>query len=360
MRKSLIQGLNEKDMQAVVNTYNLNAFYFPSIFPLKFNPTLTWKTLQADLGIPVAADVVAFNSSAPKKTRQILSRLQGDIPKIEIARIKEETDLNEYNQLLPFAKTTDGAQALLDFIYDDVSFCFTGVNARLEWLALRALSTGKIVLDSSNNAGVVTETAVDFLVPSANKGGVATVWSTAASATPLANIKAKVKTAKGKGYKLGYAWMDQDTFDNLAATAEVQKAAATWVIQATDLQTTPSLDSVNKYMASNGLPQIIIVESYVTIELADGTRTSVNPWEAGVVVLTTDKVLGNTYYAPLADELVTDSVATKVKRGAVLIKKFSTEDPVTETTKGMANAFPAFAGATRSFMIDTTHTSWSH
>jgi hypothetical protein len=189
---------------------------------------------------------------------------------------------------------------------------------------------------------------------------VATVWSTSASATPLANIKAKVKTAKGKGYKLGYAWMDQDTFDALAATAEVQKAAATWVVQATDLQTTPSLDSVNKYMASNGLPQIIIVESYVTIELADGTRTSVNPWEAGVVALTTDKVLGNTYYAPLADELVIDSAATKVKRGAVLIKKFSTEDPVSEVTKGMANAFPAFAQGPRAFLMDTTHTSWSH
>mgnify|MGYP001140844013 CR=1 FL=1 len=52
-------------------------------------------------------------------------------------------------------------------------------------------------------------------------------------------------------------------------------------------------------------------------------------------------------------KMVTDSVATKVKREHILIKKYSTEDPVTEVTKGIANAIPVWGNADRCFLFDT-------
>lgn len=359
MKKSLINGLKEKDMQAVVNAYNLNDFYFPTLFPLKFTPSLTWKTLSADLGIPVAADVVSYDSKAPRKTRNIVSRLSGDIPKIDIAREKGESELNEYAQLKVYANTTEGAQALLDFIYDDVEFCFKGVNARLEWLSLRALSLGKITLDSTNNNGIVTETAVDFMVPTANKGGATVAWTTSVTATPIKDIKIRVKAAKAAGYKLGVAWMDQDTFDNMVATAEVQKAMASWAVNAVSGQSAPDLAVVNSYMAKNNLPKVVIIDSYVMIEKADGTQTSVAPFEAGVVSFTPDAVVGNTFHAPLAAESVEGSAATKAKRGHVLISKFSNEEPLVEITKGSANAFPVWSSSTRAYLMDSLATSWT-
>lgn len=346
-------------MQAVVNTYNLNDNYFPTIFPLKFTPTLTWKSLEGEEGAPVAADVVSFDSTAPRKTRKVVSQLQGDIPKISIGRDKTETQMNEYNILKHYASTSEGAQRLLDFIYDDVEFCFKGVNARLEWLGLRALSTGKIVLDSDNNNGVVTESVVDFLVPDAQKGGVAASWSNPETAKPIRDIKIRTKAAKAKGLKLGVAWMNQDTFDNMVATVEVQKAVASWVVKATGLEDTPDLETVNKYMAKNKLPKIIIIDAAITLEKRDNTKTTVDPWEAGVVTFTPDVVCGATWHGPLADDSVESSVATKAKRGHVLIKKFSTEEPLKESTVGLANAFPAWASAQRSFLMDTENTSWT-
>ncbi len=362
MKTTLIHGLNEKDMQAVVNSLTLNAFYYPSLFPFKFSPTLTWKAIQADFGVPVAADVVAFNSSAIKKTRQIVSRLSGDIPKIEISREKEESDLNDYYQLLHYANTTEGTKAILDWIYNDVEFCYTGVNARLEWLALQALSLGKIALSKTNNAGVVTETVVDFLVPTANKSGVAVTWTSGHSATgvPITNIRAIVKAAKTAGHPVKYMLMDQDTFDVMCLQDSVIKFAATWVLNATSLAATPTLAQVNAALSASNLPTIIIMDSYVAIELETGVRSTVNPFTTGVVTFIPDLIVGNTYHAPLADELVAESTALKVKRGPVLIKKYSVEEPsIREVTKGLANAFPVWASAQQSYLMYALDTSWS-
>lgn len=60
-------GLNEKDMQAVINTYDLKPYYYPTLFPLTETPFLTWKMLEAQAGLKIAADLVSRGSTAPKK-----------------------------------------------------------------------------------------------------------------------------------------------------------------------------------------------------------------------------------------------------------------------------------------------------
>ena len=359
MRKSLIQGLSEKDMKAVINTYTLNDFYWPTLFPLKFTPTLTWKELATKMRIPVMADVVSFNSKAPRKSRRVVSRNQGDIPKIEVAYDKEETDINEYKQLVHYAGTDEGQKALIEWVYGDVESSWQGVNARIEWLALRALSTGRIILNSQNNEGVVTEEAVRFGIPDNHKSGVDVVFrGNAATAKPIAKIKAIKKAAKKEGIILTDAFCRQEVFDDIVATAEVQKFCAGWISKVTNTETIPDLESFNSVMKKNGLPTFHIIESLVTVQIK-GKDTVVEPFEDGVITFTTGIVQGNTFHAPLADESVTDSPAIKTKREHVLIKKFSQEDPVVETTKGMANAFPVWGNAAKCYLVDTLATSWN-
>lgn len=362
MKATLIKGLNEKDIQAMLNSLNFNGFYFPTLFPARFTPTLTWKSLQAEQGIPVVADVVSYDSKAPRKRRNTVERVQGDIPQVAIAREKTESEILEYFQLLRLAQMGSDAavqKALLDFVYDDVQFCFTGVGARLEWMALTALSSGKLSLTKTNNVGLVTETAIDFQVPTANKGGVTTAWTTgnAATATPIAVIRAKVKAAKQAGRMLKYIFMEQDTFDLMVGCTEVQKAVANWVIQATATQMTPSLDSVNAYMRANNLPEIRIVESYVSVEI-DGTRTTVNPWASGCITFAPDMVVGNTFNSILAEDYA-ETVAMKAKRDYIMVKKWSEEEPLKEITKGMANAFPALSNPSGIYLLNTQGSTWT-
>lgn len=357
MKATLIQGLNEKGMQAFLNKMTLNEFYFPTLFPFKFTPTLTWKALAGEQGVPVAADVIAFDSRAPRKTREVVERLTGDIPKIAIARDKSESDLNEYFQLLNYAQTVDGGNALLDWVFNDVEFCFKGVNARLEWLALQAISQGVVSLSKTNNAGIVTETAVDFLVPTTHKSGVSVPWATSATAAPITTIKAIVKAAKAAGYPIKYILMNQDTFDDFLLCTQVIEFAATWLQLATSTTLEPNLEGVNAALTRAGLPQIKVIDTYVNIEI-NGTRTSVNPFADNVAVFVPDLVLGNTFYAPLAEDQVTDSVAIKARRGATLVKKYSTEEPLTECTVGMANAIPVLGVSQRMYLVDTKNATW--
>lgn len=356
MRQSLIKGLSEKDMQAVLNTYNVREFVYPTLFPFKFTPTLTWKSLSGNMGAPVAADVVAYDATAPRKTRKIVERAQGDIPKIEISRVKGELELNEYFQLQHYANTTEGARALIDFIYDDMEFCWDGVNARLEWLAMTALSTGQVALAKTTNAGIVTETAVDFLVPAAQKTKMSAAnrkWDTAATAKPITDIKAIVKLGKAKGIRLTHMFMNQDTFDHMVACTETINFAASWVLRATNLSRNPALPDINAALRQENLPEIVVIDSLVTIEQDNGTQTAVNPWSAGKVTFTPSLNVGYTYHAPLADELVGGSAALKVKRNHVLIKKFSVEEPTAEITKALANAFPVWNDSSKSWIVDT-------
>ena len=70
MQKSLMVGLNEKDMQAVIYTYNLHDYYYPTLFPLKETNFLTWKMLEAQAGLKIAADLVSRGATIPRKTRE--------------------------------------------------------------------------------------------------------------------------------------------------------------------------------------------------------------------------------------------------------------------------------------------------
>lgn len=70
-------------------------------------------------------------------------------------------------------------------VYEDVEFCYKGVNYRNEDLALQVGSKAEIVLSATNNNDVVTQQTLNFNVPTNHKSGVASKWSVTASSDPL-------------------------------------------------------------------------------------------------------------------------------------------------------------------------------
>ena len=54
------------------------------------------------------------------------------------------------------------------------------------------------------------------------------------------------------------------------------------------------------------------------------------------------------------------SVAIKAMNGHTCVKKYSTEEPIEEVTVGIANAFPAWLSSGRSFLLDTSNSTWTH
>lgn len=358
-----MQGLNEKDMQAVINSYDLKPFYYPTLFPLTETPFLTWKMLEGQAGLKIAADLVARGATIPKKTREAISRIQGDIPKIAVSREKLEDELTEYDLMLAMASNNPDLRAIVEFWAEDTKFCWDAVAARAEWIALKQISLGKVKFSNTNNHGVVTEYDVDYQIPAAQKIGVDTSWATTASAKPITKDFANaIKAGKAIGANYKFAFMNVATLEKLVATDEVIKLSASYLQNIAGLPYAPSLQDVNAMLMRrvnfNGL-QIVVIDQDITIELADGTRTTGNPFETDVVLFSESKVLGKTHWKRPIDMNMTGSVALKAMNGHTMIKKYSEESPVKEVTEGIANIFPAWNLAGRSVLMQTNATSWN-
>ncbi len=358
-------GLNEKDMEAVIRMNSLNDFYYPTLFPLKETNTLTWKMLEAQAGLRIAADLVARGATIPRKTREAISRIQGDIPKLTISREKNEDELTEYDIMVAMAGNNPDLKALVEFWAEDVNFCWNGVAARAEWIALKEISLGKVTFTTSNNAALVSEYNVDYLIPAAQKVGVNTSYSAGTAGKPFTkDFKEALKIGAGIGANYKFAFMNLDTFAEFANQEEVYKRCATFLQNVANTQDSPNPDAVNAYLKNQsqlfkGL-QIIVVDQSITLERADGTRVTENPFEDNVIMFSESNVLGNTYWkAPIDAKKMAGSVAEKVMFGHTLVKKYSEESPVKEVTEGIANLFPAWNLAGRSLLMQTNSTSWT-
>ena len=362
MQKTLMVGLNEKDMNAVVRTYNLNDFYYPTLFPLKETTTLSWKMLEGQSGLRIAADLVARGASIPRKTREAISRIQGDIPKIAISREKHEDELTEYDIMIAMASNNPDLKAIVEFWAEDTKYCWDGVAAKLEWMALQQISLGKIKVDNTNNSSVITEFDVDYsLNATTQKGGVNTVWTGTTGKPFSKDFPTVVSNFRKNGIYLKYAFMNMDTFVALASQDETIKMCASYIANLANATQIPSLAEVNSAMSRKpnlyGL-QIIVIDQKITMELADGSRSTVNPFADNVVSFSESMVLGATYWKRPID-MNMQSVALKTMNGHTMIKKYSNEEPVQEVTMGIANAFPAWNLAGRSYLMQVNNTSWN-
>jgi hypothetical protein len=366
MQKSLMVGLNEKDMEAVIRTYDLKDYYYPTLFPLKETNTLTWKMLEAQSGLKIAGDLVARGATLPRKTREAIARIQGDIPKITISREKNEDELTDYDIMVAMASNNPDLKSLVDFWAEDTKFCWDGVAARAEWIALKEISLGKVKFTNSNNAAVVSEYDVDYQIPSSQKIGVDTSYTAGTSGKPLSkDFQTALKLGKSLyGAKYKFAFMNVDTFEKFANQEEVWKKCSSYIQNATGTQDSPDLTTVNAYLTKKkelfGGLQIIVIDQDITIELADGSRITGNPFEDDVILFSESKVLGNTYWKmPIDAKKLAGGVAEKVMYGHTLVKKYSNESPVQEVTEGIANLFPAWNLGGRSVLMQVNATSWN-
>ncbi len=362
MQKTLMQGLNEKDMQAVINTYDLKPYYYPTLFPLAETPFLTWKMLEGQAGLKIAADLVSRGATIPKKTREAIRRIQGDIPKIAISREKHEDELTEYDIMLAMASQSPDLRAIVEFWAEDTKFCWDGVAARAEWIALQQISLGKVSFTNQNNHGIVTEYNVDYQIPATQKVGVNTSWATTSSAKPFTkDFPAAIKVGRDLGANYKVAFMNPNTLEKLIATDEVVKLCASFASNALTLPSLPSLQDVNSLLARTvrmrGL-QIVVIDQDITIELPDGARTTGNPFSDDVVLFSESKILGKTHWKRPIDMNV-ETAAIKVMNGHTMVQKYSNASPLKEVTEGIANLFPAWNLAGRSTLMQTDGTTWT-
>ena len=363
INSSLMVGLNQADLQAVVNSYNLEQYYYPTLFPLRETSTLSWRMLEAQSGLRVAADIVARGASVPAKVRKNLAKLQGDIPKLSIAREKNEDELTEYDLMVAMSAQNPDMLSLVQFWADDTKYCWHGIAARAEWIALRQISLGKFSLDQENNFSVVSQYEMDYQIPKEQKIGVEASYNGTAGKPLTKDLPRAIRLGQQKhGVSYKYAFMNVDTFLKLASQEEVGKRCLPYAVGASPADA-PDLSTVNAYLAKHAETyrrlQIIVIDQEITLQAASGEHKTQNPFEDDVILFSESKVLGNTYWKTPIDMKMPSSNALRALHGHTLIKKYSQESPVKEITEGVANLFPAWNLAARSLLMQVNNTTWN-
>lgn len=357
MKSPIINGISLAGMENYLAARQYSELYWASLFPIKNVNTLDAKTIIGASGNRVAANVIAYDATTPELGRKSLSVKYFDIPKVAIARRKTEREILEHQ----ITRSIQGNNAVIEDYFNDLDFCWDGVQARMEWMALQALSATKFTLSTTNNPlGLINETAVDFGMPTANKKVVTTAtWSTANAATmlPITDFKKMVGYGRAIGVNLRYALMNATTFDLITGSTEYQNSAKQFLVGEPTVLGYQSLDIANRVMTSLRLPQIVIIDTYVGIENAAGTVTATDPWSAHHVTFVPQLNVGEFYAGPIAEEIEKPLDVIQSKRGPVLLSLRKEFNPSAVLTKGEANVFPSWPTVDQCFSLYTNNTS---
>ncbi len=357
MERSLLKEVNKKSMSARISTHGMKPMFFPNFFGTKRRASLKWEALLGSKGIPVKADIIAWDASGGEKTRKTIQKASGDIPKTHIKRSMNESTWNEYKQLSNDASVEE--KQILDLVFEDTDFCFTGVRAEMEFLCMQIMSKAELSLNKQNNNGVVTETAVDFGVPAVNKSGVSVLWSVAATATPIADIQAIVDKAETDGVVLQYVIMRKSDFRKLMAAKETIDRIKGW--KGLSGKLTLNKELLNAYLEDEMGVKIVVVNPSVKHEdNSTHAQTTLSPWEEGRILFTPDLSIGDIQHGPIAAEEseTLRKKAVLVKNDFILTTKWSELEPFKEWTKSEANAFPVLNDPEVLYYLDVAHAKW--
>ena len=353
---NLVQEFNQADMDAVVQAYPLGELQYRTLFPLMFSPSLTFGNLESTGSAKVMADIVAIGSKAPRKGREFIEEIKGEIPKMEIARDQDERDLLKIQQLRQsvslYPNNAGIKNQLINRIYEDQPFCIDGVNARIEWAAKQLASTGKFKTTVANNSGGVANVEIDFKVPSAN---AAKDWFAAADADPVAEIKARQMAARALGYSFAIGVMELDTVDKVLNNINTRAFVFGVPMNSSTVLPNVTLDQLNNALVASGLPRIVVWESYVAAEVKAGTKTSTTGWVQGNILFSVDAQLGNTQYTTTLEFNMdfADTTAKSIKDDFILVKTFGHQDPILVSTKATAFAMPVLNNTKRNLILKT-------
>lgn len=345
--KQLIQEFKSADFTYTVENNPLYNFQYRNFFPTLFRNDLTFGTLSSDATASVMADVVAIGSKAPLKGRESVKSITGEIPKIEIGFDLTERDMIEIRRLRQAAALFPGNSQvktqLIDKIYEDAGKCVDGINARMEWMAKQLASTGKFETSLSNNSGGVAKVKVDFGVTSSN----ATFnWFASnvdfETAKPLTDIRAIYNASLAAGRPYQFMTMDRLTFAQLVKFKEVQQFTASFIQTVSGFYQEPSLVGLNTALAQQGLPTIVLWDSFVNAEKKDGTKELMSGWEQGNILFSYTSQLGDSQYT-ITDEFnnaFPDVMSQAVNSDMILVKSIGASNPLTVTTTGKSFSLP--------------------
>lgn len=292
---------------------------------------------------PVMAAVMGWDSEAPIHGRFPLGeRVSGELPPIKRKAKISEKEVIRF--LTPRAGTPD-VQIAINAVYDLTKQLVDGIDARLEWLGLQALSEDVITYDEGGveftfDYGITSA----FQVTAGTTSGYGAIWSTVATATPLNDLMLLANTVQqSKGFRPAETVLSAKAIGYLLSAVTTRD-----LIRGTSAPAAPiTQDELDVALRLYQIPTLHEYDVSVNQEQDDGTLTEVRCLreDRAFMVPGPSVQLGSTLFGPTAESRVLFGTPLADQAPGVFAETYETTEPPAQWTKAVAVAFPSLPGA---------------
>lgn len=315
---------------------DVNAFTLSQFLPSQPIDDLEYRFTKGGEGLVEAANYRAYDAESQIGKRPGVTRVSGELPPIS-----RKIRLGEYDRL----RQRKLDPAITNAIMDDAERMARSVAARVELARGEALYSGKMVI---NENGVIA--TVDFGRTAGHTVAPGTLWTNAASATPLADIMSWRDTyVATNGSEPGVALTSRRVLALLMRNAEIRNLVFPGGSQQPDIV---SQDSVNTVLRAYGLPAIQTYDVQVRV---GGSAARPIPDDRFLLLPAPasedGNQLGKTLWGTTAESLEPDYGLEGDEPG-IVAGAYSTKDPVALWTKAAGIALPVLANPDLTFCAD--------
>lgn len=192
----------------------------------------TFEQLQAENNIYAMATYVDLNSELPPRSVEGIALTSAKIPHLGHKYDITSNILREKMLLLSkgvFDKSSE--EAILSLLYNNLDQLIGGIENSLTYQRHQAVSTGKLVISSTNNPQGIQSFTIDFKVPTANKttlGGNYRWWTTnyetqGSSSAPVTDLINLIKAAENDSSSASILETSMAMFKRFLGHTAVQK-----------------------------------------------------------------------------------------------------------------------------------------
>jgi hypothetical protein len=354
MAKSIFQDLVTKYFPATAKYFyaKINGskeepkYLHDEMLDEEYSDDMTYASISGNF-TRVTADVVAFDSPAPIKSRGSLKTATGDIPKMAIKYVLNEKQMNT---LINLSNKAGRIGEFIKKIFNDTESVIYGIKEKIEQAHLLGFSGGITLIEDALNVG--TGIRINYNIPLSNQFGSVIKWSSPTS-TPIDDIKRVLKDAKSKGEYPDTIWMDSDILDNILNNDQVKQLFAFSLNFVGTNVPSLSEDQVRDVLKRNFKLNLRIVDRTFYHE-KDGKRTTSKGWTPNMVVFTSGVKVGALVYSKLAESIYKqEGVIYAEPNSYILVKKDGTTDPVSERTAAEALVIPVLQNVESLFYLNT-------
>ena len=307
-----IQSFLDNTMALKYNKLQLDGFTFEPFMQTDF----TYEQIVGELGLNPMAQYYDVDSPALPDGTAGFKAYTGKIPRMKKVEYFNEDKLRKM-KLVEDRKSTTAAQ-IAEIAYQQlfitVDKLIGGHTNALTYQRHQAVSTGKFVINATNNPKGVKNITLDYHIPSANKTTLpadSTRWWTSsthvqanegANANPVGDMVAMVDKARYAGVR-GHFEIEISYLKEILSHSKVLAQIGVATLPASDSTAQAAYASILSYEAKKSALESLVgapikaIDSLVPVESIDKTdkvftRQNINAFEKNVVVFVPDGEIG--------------------------------------------------------------------